>query len=155
MQPQKLSLSTTSRRKFTIKMPKNYTKFNVSMKKEFQFLKPVPGSEFEVLCTLCDAKFSVADGGRTRIKQHMETKKHITGSRIITNNQSMTSFLADDPERILLQGKELAFAYHTGRHRISNRSADCNAKMISQCFDKKFTCGATKSAKLVQQVLKF
>lgn len=133
-------------------MPKTYSKFNVSMQKEFQFLKTVTGRDSEVLCSLCDGRFSVADGGRARINDHIKSQKHIKGSKIVNSNQSISAFLADDPFTMQLHGKELAFAYHAGRHRTSTRTADCTSKMIQNCFDKKFTCGATKSTKLVQKV---
>lgn len=133
-------------------MPKTFSKFNSTMKNEFPFLKPVAGSESEVLCTFCDGKFSVADGGRTRIKAHINTQKHIKSSKIVSSNQAMADFLAIDTAKMQLQGKELAFAYHAGRHRSSKRTADCNSKMINKCFDVKFSCGATKSTKLVQKV---
>jgi hypothetical protein len=70
-------------------MVKTYSKFNVSMRNEFPFLKAVQDSESEVLCSLCHGKFSVADGGRTRIKVHLNTQKHIKCSKVVTNNQSL------------------------------------------------------------------
>lgn len=133
-------------------MPKNYTKFSPALQKEYPFLKTVAASESEVFCTICDGKFSIADGGRTRIKDHTNTKKHINGLKIVKSNQTMNTFLVSDPTKMVLQGKELAFAYHTGKHRISTRTADCTSKMINKCFDSKFSCGSTKSSKLVQNV---
>lgn len=133
-------------------MPKSYSKFNVALQKEFQFLKCVAGSESEVLCTLCDSKFSVADGGRTRINAHVGAQKHIKSAKIVNSSQSIENFLGSNQSSMQLQGKELAFAYHSARHQISTRTADCNSKLINELFDSKFTCGATKSSKLVQKV---
>lgn len=134
-------------------MPKTYSKFNPAMQSEFPFLKCVAESESEVLCKLCDSKFSVADGGRTRINAHIGTQKHIKGAKIVGSSQSMKTFLASNQSSMQLQGKELAFAYHSARHRMSARTSDCNSKLISEVFDSKFTCGATKSSKLVQKVI--
>jgi hypothetical protein len=94
---------------YSLKKPKSYTKFNVAMQNEFKFLKTVPGSESMVLCTLCDSKFSVADGGRTRIKDNTKTKKHIK-SLEVKRNQSISAFLAVDLLTMQLQGEELGFA---------------------------------------------
>ena len=73
--------SNTSR-----KMPKNFSKFNVSMQNEFRFMKTVAGSESELLCTLCDGKFSVGDGGRIHINAHIKIQKLIKASKIVTTN---------------------------------------------------------------------
>jgi hypothetical protein len=94
----------------SLKMPKPYTKFNVAMQNEFKFLKTVPGSESMVLCTLCDSKFSVADGEITHIKDHTDTKKHIKSLEVVKSNQSINAFLAVDPLKMQIQGEELAFA---------------------------------------------
>ena len=52
-----------------------------------------------------------------------------------------------------LQAKELAFSYHAGRHAISTRTADCTSKLIKECFEPKFTAGATKTTKIIQKVI--
>jgi ribosomal protein S27E len=101
-------------------MSKTSSKFNVTkfLKNKFQkihrtnskFLKTVPGSESMVLCTLCDSILSVADGGRTRINDHTNTKKHIKSLEVVNSNQSISTLLAVDPLTMQLQGEELAFA---------------------------------------------
>lgn len=133
-------------------MPKNDIKFSVSNHKEFPFLKLAAGSESDVLCTLCDGKFSVAKGGRPKILQHIETTKHIKALKTTSSNQSMTSFLASNPAQMQLSGKELALAYHAAKHQMSGKTVECNSALIRQLFEPKFTCGATKTSKLVQNV---
>ena len=91
-------------------MPKTFSIFNISMQKEFPFLKAVTGSESDVMCSLCNVKFNVVDGGRTRIKAHLNTLKHIKGSKSVDSNQSIKSFMIDESTH-QLQTKEL-FAYH-------------------------------------------
>lgn len=133
-------------------MPKNDIKFSATNRKEFPFLKLAAGSETEVLCTLCDGKFSVAKGGRAKIVQHIETQKHIKALSTTSSNQSMTSFLASNPGQMQLSGKELTFAYHAAKHQMSGKTVECNSALIRHLFEPKFTCGATKTAKLVQNV---
>jgi hypothetical protein len=133
-------------------MPKYQTKFIPAMQAEFQFLKPVSGSESKVLCALCNAKIDISVGGRLYITKHVETQKHIKASMTLKSNQRMTSFLSNDPAVDLLRGKELTLAYHSAKHKISTRTTDCNSKLISKLFEPKLTCGATKSSKLIQQV---
>ena len=134
-------------------MPKKTTKFNATMQNEFPFLKAVHGTDSDVMCSLCDGRFSVADSGRKQINQHINTQKHIKGAKTVDVNKSITSFLQSQPASMELQSKELTYAFHYGKHRISKRGADCTSKLVNKLFDSKFTCGATKSTKLVQKVI--
>lgn len=68
-------------------MPRFYSKFNASMQKEFPFLKLAAGSESVVLCALCDGKFSVENGGRARIKEHIKAQKHCKSTSKVNTNQ--------------------------------------------------------------------
>lgn len=123
------------------------------MQNEFPFLKAVQGSDSVVLCSLCDGKFSVADSGRKQINQHLNTQKHIKGAKTVEVNKPITSFLQSQPAKMELERKELTFAFHFGKHRMSKRTADCTSKLVNKLFDSQFTCGATKSTKLVQKVI--
>lgn len=134
-------------------MSKSYSKFNAGMQKDYPYLEKVPGSETDVVCKLCNGHISVADGGRYRINQHIITQKHKKASETVTSNKTITSFLSTDKVTMQLQGKELTFSYHSSRHQMSKRTADCTAKLVSKVFDPKFTCGATKTGTLVNQVV--
>ena len=79
-------------------MRKSFSSFNLSMQQEFQFLKLVSGSESDVQCIICDGKFSVKNGGRARITEHCETKKHIEKSKVLKTVRPINSFLNDDPK---------------------------------------------------------
>lgn len=122
------------------------------MQAEFPFLKLVDGSDGKVLCTLCNGTIDIASSGRTSITKHLDTQKHIKAAMTVKGNQSMTDFLANSPAADLLRGKELTLAFHSAKHQISTRTTDCSSKLISEFFEPKFTCGATKSSKLIQQV---
>jgi hypothetical protein len=122
------------------------------MKQEFPFLNSIPNSESDVLCTLCGSKFSIATKGRTNIKEHIGTQKHIKGENTVNANNSISSFLTDQPGKLELQGKELALAYHSAKHGLSTRSSACTSQIINKMFDPSFTCGATKLSALVREV---
>lgn len=133
-------------------MPPTKTSFNPSLQKEFPFLKSVPGKDFEtsLLCSLCSGKINIASRGRAAITDHLRSAKHVHGSTQVKSNKSIENFLKDpnDPAVMKLQAKELAFAYHTGKHRQSMRTSACNSKLIRECFETAFTCGKTKTANL-------
>lgn len=135
-------------------MAKYKSKFNLSMQKDYPFLKPKSGSENELLCTLCDSTFSIAARGRAAIKDHLTTSRHTKAANIVQSNRSLDGMLSSSPAVMALQAKELTFAFHTGNHRISSCTADCNSKLVKECFDPKFSCGATKTSKLVENVNK-
>lgn len=133
-------------------MPKYLTKFNPALQKEFPFLQRVRESETEVLCSLCNAKFSVAREGRGAIQKHIARQKHIKAAGAISSNKPMTDFLSADFAVMELARKELTFAYHSAKHQISGPTVECGSKLINKLFESKFTCGAMKTAKLVQKV---
>src|SRR5271165_3567130 len=108
-------------------MSKYKSKFGPALQKEFPFLKQKSGSE--IFCTLCDSKFNIANWGRAAISDHLKTGKHIKGSQTIQGNQSLDDLLIGNSTTMLLQAKELAFAYHAGKHRMSGPTADFNARL--------------------------
>lgn len=133
-------------------MPKLSSTFNIALQKEFSYIKAVSGSDSDVQCALCDGKFSVANGGRACINQHISSQKHAKSLKTLETNKSMTSFFSTDKSLMEQQGKELTFAYHSAKHRISTRTADCTSKLVNKLFDPKFSCGATKTSALIQKV---
>lgn len=132
-------------------MPKYQCKFNAALQNEFPFLKLKTGSKSEVLCTVCSNSFAVSAHGRDDIVSHIKTVKHLKASQTVGSNQTLDKMLINSSS-MALQAKELTFAYHTGKHRMSDRTAECNSKLITRCFDPKFTSGRTKIAKLIQKV---
>jgi hypothetical protein len=122
------------------------------MENEFPYLKLVDGTEAEVFCKYCNKSFDIGASGSYSIKRHEESRNHITAAKTVVSNQSVKSFLTTNTAVDLLRGKELTFAFHSAKHQISGRASDCTSKLIAGFFDQKFTCGRTKTAKLVQQV---
>lgn len=133
-------------------MPRSVSKFNRALQQVFPFVAPVTGSETDVFCKICDCKISVSDGARTCIEKHIKRQKHFKAAATVNSNRSIVEFVADNPAVMQLKGKELAYAFHAGKHRMSRRTADCSSKLVQKCFDNKFTCGATKSSKLITNV---
>lgn len=132
-------------------MPKYESKFNTALRKEFPFLKLKSGSENEVSCSICSSVFKVSARGRGDIVVHVNTQKHQKAAQTFHSNRTIDQMLQNSAS-MDLQAKELTFAYHAGKHRMSGRTADCNSKLMNKCFDPKFICGATKAAKLLQKV---
>lgn len=101
------------------KMPKNLSKFSVAMQREYPFIKLASALDpYVVLCSLCNGKFNIGARGKSCISDHVKSAKHISGARQVQGNQSLDKFAVDkqDPDEKLLKAKELAFAYHSGKH---------------------------------------
>lgn len=133
-------------------MPRSKTSFNVSLQRDFPYLKVVTNDPSSVFCSICNRKVSIAHGGRSDINQHLNTKKHCKAARIVGANKPIDTMLTskETPAALALQAKELAFAYHHTKHRISGPTVACTSKMIQGCFESKYTSGYTKTASLLQ-----
>ena len=49
--------------------------------------------------------------------------------------------------------KELTFAYHTAKHGISLRTAECNSRLVSEFFDPNFNSGRTKKSSITHNII--
>lgn len=132
-------------------MPKYDCKFNLALQKEFPFLKLKTGSESEVVCSICSSSFKVSFRGRTDAVSHINTAKHLKAAKAVGKNQTLDNMMFNNTS-MALQAKELTFAYHTAKHRMSGRTAECNSKLITKCFEPMFTSGRTKTIKLCLNV---
>lgn len=57
-------------------MPKRKCVFNSRLKLDFPFLRD--GDKIgKVFCTLCKSLFTIQNGGRSDIRQHLNQKKHL------------------------------------------------------------------------------
>lgn len=74
-------------------MPKRATKFSAKLQQDYPFLKAVPESPSDVVCLLCLGKFSIANSGRPKVLQHLDTQKHIRATKAAISNQTMDTFL--------------------------------------------------------------
>ncbi|GBM15280.1 hypothetical protein AVEN_144062-1 [Araneus ventricosus] len=79
-------------------MPKRSCKFTEDLQNEFPFLKKVctgPGNEDQddrVKCSHCNSEFSVAHGGRSDIKDNLQSSKHKKSLACAASSSKLTSF---------------------------------------------------------------
>lgn len=134
---------------------KQRTVFNASLQKDFKFLKAVQNDPHSVLCKICNSSFSIGNGGRSDIKAHERTGKHAKNAKAVSNARPISSLLVDQqtPALMQLQTQEITFAFHTGKHRLSGSTATCTSNLIKKCFEPKFSSSATKTSKIIQQVI--
>jgi hypothetical protein len=75
-------------------MAKRECSINDSIKSEYPFIK---GVNEKVECTLCNAKFCIAHGGRSDVVNHVKTKKKKQHKLAVQNkasNNSISNYLS-------------------------------------------------------------
>ena len=124
-------------------MPKRKCNFTRDIERDYPILKGTVDSK--VLFNYCQSIFSISHGGRSDIKDHLETKKHKSSLEAVMSSSRVINFFkaAFSDESLLLSAKEVTFAYHTAIHGQSFKSSDCTSKLVSKLFEPKFALQRT------------
>jgi len=128
--------------------------FNKDLENQYKFIKK-NNTNSHVKCDKCNSLFSIANGGKSDIVQHLKTVRHKQADLASSSSSLITSFVRkqgfNDNERHLavIEG---TWAYHTIQHNQSFRSTDCTSKLISKCFEGKYACARTKATAIVSNV---
>uniref|UniRef100_A0A3B1JNJ2 DUF4371 domain-containing protein n=1 Tax=Astyanax mexicanus TaxID=7994 RepID=A0A3B1JNJ2_ASTMX len=101
------------------------------------------------------------ESGEYDVKRHRQCETHKKRVAQKEVSQSMHTFLLkpkQDSNVDKVTAAELTSVYHTVKHSLSYRSEDCGNKLTSAIFPdseiaKKMSCGRTKAASLVTDVL--
>ncbi|GBM43432.1 hypothetical protein AVEN_18603-1 [Araneus ventricosus] len=141
-------------------MPKRSCKFTEDLQNEFPFLKKActgtgnQDQDDRVKCSHCNFEPSVAHGGRSDIKDHLQSSKHKKSLASEANSSKLTSFFktASSNDKNLA-AKEATFAYHTANQNLSFNSNSCSSKLISKFFEPKFSLEKTKCEAIVLNVI--
>lgn len=136
-------------------MPSSETKFSTKYKAEFPFLTSDPKNEFNGMCLTCRCAFSIKTGGRSRINEHIKTKKHNDAVKAVKNCNQLDEFFSDNltTQAQATAAKELGYTYHVATHGISYNSTNCSSSLFQTLFDKNYRCKSTKTAALVKNVI--
>uniref|UniRef100_A0A2S2N9H4 HAT C-terminal dimerisation domain-containing protein n=1 Tax=Schizaphis graminum TaxID=13262 RepID=A0A2S2N9H4_SCHGA len=137
-------------------MPKRKCVFNESLQNEFKFITKCQkiGQEDKVECTVCGGIFSIDHGGKSDINQHIKTNRHKLTSNA-KKSQKVSDFFntkSFNENQNNLSADEGVFAYHICKHNHSIRSMDCTSQLVRKLFNKKFSCGKTKTAQIIKNV---
>jgi hypothetical protein len=113
------------------------------------------GVNDKIECIVCGAVFSIENGGQSAIKQHLDIKRHKSATSApqgikINDFFSLNTFGSNEK---CLAVNEGTFAYHICKHSKSFRSTSITSNIIRKLYDKKFSCGPTKTKSIIFNVL--
>ena len=136
-------------------MPKRKCVFSDSLKSDFPFIRETSFND-KVECTICHSVISIAHGGRSDIKDHINKKKHKDALSASTSSSKVSTFFKNaslGTSELQLAAEEGTFAYHSVFHNHSFRSMDCTSSVIRKLFERpKFSCAKTKCEAIVVNV---
>lgn len=129
--------------------------FNDELQQQYSFIKKTD-IDSKVRCSKCMATFSIANGGKLDIQQHLRTNKHKDSDIAAASSKTLSCYFGskdfnDSKRKICIS--EGTWAYHAVNHNHSFRSNDCTSKLIRSCFDERYSSGRTKCESIVCKVL--
>lgn len=132
--------------------------YNKDWERVFSWVRPVRGEPHSVFCELCLSKISISHGGKTDLRRHMNGAAHKRYESNKKPSKPLDEALKGNSYSETVTAAEIATVYHTVHHSLSYRSTDCGSKLASVIFPdsyiaKKMSCGRTKAAALVTDVL--
>lgn len=140
-------------------MPKRKCTFNDELQKKFPMFKKGK-FDWEVLCTICDSKISIANKGVTDINEHIATLKHKMRfrSQAGTSKSVMETYITKPETDDNIRAAEGAIAFHTVNHHMSFNSLNCTNSLNKELFSesntaKKMSCNRTKATAIINNVL--
>ncbi|OCT57593.1 uncharacterized protein LOC108704684 [Xenopus laevis] len=120
---------------------------------DFPYIRPGPTENY-AFCTLCQTAFTIASGGRSTVKEHSASKRHLRASQSCSVKETpfFKTYLPDAHEfSFALQ--EGTFAFHTIKHHQSFLSMDCSASLIKRFYECKFSCSKSRCETIITDVL--
>ena len=108
-----------------------------------------------MFCSFCSTSFSIANSGRTQVKNHEDTAKHKSSVSARAGSSAMDAYYKKKEPSTTeyeLATQEGSFAYHTIQHNHSFCSMDCSSSMIHNFYQQKFTCARTKCEAIEKNV---
>lgn len=140
-------------------MPKRKCYFSDNYTKEWSFIKK-GRNEFEAFCSICNIYVSVSHGGKSSIKDHVQTNNHKSRLSVASTSKDISSFMVkqDSKEDILICAAELTTAYKIVNHHQSFSSLDCTTKLNSIMYPDstiaaKQSTARTKATAIIVNIL--
>ncbi|KAK4884488.1 hypothetical protein RN001_000759 [Aquatica leii] len=136
-------------------MVRRKCKYNEAFENSYPCVKKSKDNDvYKAYCTICRKDFSIQNKGKYDVQQHVLTKTHKDYAAASTSAK-LNNFFArkDSTEELDSIRQEILWSYHNVNHNLSFRNMDCTSTLIKSSFDKKFSCGRTKSEALIKNVV--
>lgn len=108
-------------------MSKRFCKFTDKLREKYPYIKQTKNESF-VRCEKCNSEFSIASGGDTDIKRHLNTAKHISVLSAASSTTTLSSYFKSSSD-FETAAKEGVWAYHVVSSNQSFASSDCAANI--------------------------
>jgi hypothetical protein len=105
-----------------------------------------------VVCQHFNVHFSIANGGRSDINQHLRSQKHKDAEKTLASVKNISSFMVrhdGDSENDKIAASEALVSYHTVRPGQSFCANDCLSTLIKEIYEPKYTSAHTKSEAII------
>lgn len=101
-------------------MPKRKCSFSDEYTKEWSFIKK-GRNDHEALCSICGLYISVSHGGKSSVKDHIQSKNHKSRLSVASTSKNISSFMIkqNSTEDTLICAAELTTAYKVVKHHHS------------------------------------
>ncbi|XP_044757446.1 uncharacterized protein LOC123315687 [Coccinella septempunctata] len=111
-------------------MPKRKCSFSAEYTKKWSFIKKGRNDQ-EALCSIFEFYISVSHGGKSSVKDHIQSKNHNSRLSVASTSKDILSFMIkqNSTEDTLICAAELTTAYKVVKHHQSFSSIDCSTKL--------------------------
>ncbi|KAK5648366.1 hypothetical protein RI129_003258 [Pyrocoelia pectoralis] len=140
-------------------MPKRKCHFSDDYTKEWSFVKK-GRDEHEAFCSICGVYISVSHGGKSSIKDHIQSRNHKSRLSVASTSKDILSFMVkqNSMEDTLISAAELTTAYKVVKHHQSFSSLDCTTKLNAVMYPDsnialKQSTARTKATAIIKHIL--
>ncbi|CAG5005597.1 unnamed protein product [Parnassius apollo] len=140
-------------------MPKRKCLFSDDYTKEWSFIKR-GRNDYEAFCSICGFHISVSHGGKSSVKDHIQSKNHKTKLSVASTSRDISTFMITQctAEDMLICAAELTTAYKVVKHHQSFSSLDCTTKLNAVMYPDssiaaKQSTARTKATAIIKHIL--
>lgn len=128
-------------------------KYKAEYSKKWTCIASSGKGEFYARCTMCTCDISIAHGGASDIKLHMQSLKHRSASQDVAGSSSITKFLV--PRDNTTIRAETLMTQFIIEHNLPMAVADHLSSLMKKMFPdskiaEKFACRRTKTTAIAQ-----
>lgn len=139
---------------------KRLVTFNKSWTAKYEWIRPGKDA-YTAKCVVCNNRdFTISHGGENDVTRHLKSNTHIEHLKAAAGTSKLTNIFSqvNSSDENDVAFAEASFCYHSVMHSHSYISTGCVSNLFQMMFAdsktaKKYSCGKTKTAAIVTNVL--